>query len=73
MLTCHVLIDEDHEPVKDSLLNSIQSLIKIEFGIHHLTIQLESHCAESETIHCDLNRITNGELPSNLTHTHPSH
>ncbi|MGB0910966.1 MAG: cation diffusion facilitator family transporter [Nitrospirales bacterium] len=73
MLTCHVLIDSEQEHAKDFLLNSIQSMIISDFGIQHHTIQLETHCTESETIHCDLNRLTNGEMSTSFTHSHSAH
>lgn len=73
MLTCHVLVDSEHEQEKDVLLNSIQSMIIADFGIHHHTIQLETHCTEPDTVHCDLNRLTNGEMSPSFTHSHSSH
>jgi len=73
MLTCHVLVDSEHEQRKDVLLNSIQSMIVADFGIQHHTIQLETHCTEPDTVHCDLNRLTNGEMSASFTHSHSSH
>ena len=73
MLTCHVLVDSEQEHTKDSLLKSIQSMIISDFGIHHHTIQLETHCTESDIVHCDLNRLTNGDLSPSFTHSHSAH
>ncbi|WP_447971139.1 cation diffusion facilitator family transporter [Nitrospira sp. M1] len=73
MLTCHVLVDSEHEREKDALLNSIQSMIITDFAIHHHTIQLETHCSDPDTVHCDLNRLTNGEMSADFTHSHSSH
>ncbi len=73
MLTCHVLVESDHERDKDSLLNTIQSMINTKFGIHHHTIQLETQCTESNIVHCDLNRLTNGEVSPSFSHSHSAH
>ncbi|RMH06440.1 MAG: cation transporter [Nitrospirae bacterium] len=54
MLTCHVLVDEDSAHMKDQLLQTIRSKVATEFGIYHLTIQLETHCTHSNGRHCDL-------------------
>ncbi len=73
MLTCHVLVDTRHKESKDTLLKTIQSMIISDFGIHHHTIQLETQCTEPDTVHCDLNRLTNRELSSSISHSHSSH
>ncbi len=73
MLTCHVLVDSNHEREKDSLLHTIQSMMTSEFGIGHHTIQLEVECTESNIIHCDLNRLTNGEINPSFSHSHSGH
>ena len=73
MLTCHILVDAEYEHSKDGLLNNIQSLISSDFNIHHHTIQLETRCAESNAVHCDLNRLTNGEVETKFSHSHSSH
>jgi len=69
MLTCHVIVDHEPIQVKDQLLSTIQTTVAKEFGIHHLTVQLETQCAEPTFIHCDLNRLTNGLVnPDTMAH-----
>ncbi len=58
MLTCHVLVETEIIPDKDQLLQPIQTLLSSQFGIHHLTIQLENECTERHDLHCDLNHLT---------------
>ncbi|MFA9562772.1 MAG: cation diffusion facilitator family transporter [Nitrospirota bacterium] len=67
MLTCHVLVDTEIVPDKDQLLQPIQSLLLSKFGIHHLTIQLETECPETGDLHCNLNHLTKESSPQ------PSH
>ena len=59
MLTCHVLVDSHTVPDKDQLLHSIQSILSSKFYIHHLTLQLETECPETEDLHCNLSYLTN--------------
>jgi cobalt-zinc-cadmium efflux system protein len=59
MLTCHVLVDPQTVPDKDQLLSPIQSTLSSKFGIHHLTLQLETECPETEDLHCNLSYLTN--------------
>lgn len=73
MLTCHVLVDTGYEPTQDGLLHDIQSMISSDFHIHHHTIQLETRCAEPNDVHCDLNRLTNGQLETKFSHSHSPH
>jgi len=71
MLTCHVLVDTDIVPDKDQLFQPIQSLLSAQFGIHHLTIQLETECPEMDDLHCNLNHLTKeGSQESSLPHAH---
>ena len=72
MLTCHVLVDTDIVSDKDQLLRPIQSLLSTQFDIHHLTIQLESECHETEDLHCNLNHLTK-ESSDELTLPQPHH
>ena len=58
MLTCHVLADTETVQDKDQLLQPIQTLLSTQFGIHHLTIQLETECPETHDLHCNLNHLT---------------
>ena len=72
MLTCHVLVDSDIVPDKDQLLQPIQALLSTQFGIHHLTIQLETECHETEDLHCNLNHLTK-ESSDELVLPHAHH
>lgn len=71
MLTCHVLVDTEIVPDKDQLLQPIQCLLSTQFGIHHLTIQLETKCPEMDDLHCNLNYLTkeSSQEPT-LPHAH---
>jgi cobalt-zinc-cadmium efflux system protein len=57
MLTCHVLVDEENRPFTGELLKSIRGRIADDFGITHITIQLETHCAHKDAVHCDLTTL----------------
>ena len=57
MLICHVMVDQDNAHLKDTLLQTIREKVASEFGIHHLTIQLETACAHADNRHCDLNQL----------------
>jgi len=57
MLTCHVMVTQENAHVKDTLLHTIREKVATEFGIHHLTIQLETTCAHADSRHCDLNQL----------------
>jgi len=71
MLTCHVLVDTEIMPDKDQLLQPIQSLLSTQFGIHHLTIQLETECPEMDDLHCNLNHLTKeSSQERSLPHAH---
>ena len=70
MLTCHVMVDSQPGSFKDQLLSQIQSTLAEQFDLHHLTIQLETQCTDPETLHCDLNRLTNGALKDSPLHQH---
>lgn len=71
MLTCHVLVDSTLVPEKDQLMRPIQSTLTSTFGIHHMTIQLETECDEEHTLHCNLNHLTQSpSTPSASPHAH---
>ena len=71
MLTCHALVDIETIPDKDQLLQPIQTLLSEQFGIHHLTIQLETECPETDILHCNLNHLTKeGSAEPALPHIH---
>jgi cobalt-zinc-cadmium efflux system protein len=62
MLTCHVMVEGDDSNLTDRLLETIRLRVASEFGIKHLTIQMETQCLHPEdTVHCDLNQLT-GQL-----------
>lgn len=55
MLTSHVMIDESRPSL--DLLQLIQTRITVDFGIRHMTIQLERECCDPDDIHCDLRKL----------------
>ncbi len=72
MLTCHVIVHEDSAHLKDELLSTIRSKMIAEFGIHHLTIQLETECGHAHGQHCDLNQLPRRSASSKSHHAHSS-
>ena len=53
-LTAHVLIDPDHTEDNDALLDRIRRIAYEDFGIRHITIQLETSAADcAEDHHVD--------------------
>ena len=58
MLSCHVTVDGDESRLTDELLRTIKECVATEFGIRHLTIQMETQCCNPDTVHCDLNQLT---------------
>ncbi|MEQ1844567.1 MAG: cation diffusion facilitator family transporter, partial [Nitrospira sp.] len=56
MLTSHVIIEHHRTPLE--LLQLIQNRIITDFGIKHMTIQLETECCDPDDIHCDLRKLT---------------
>ena len=69
MLTCHVLVDENHPALTSDLLKNIRGRIAQEFGITHITIQLETHCAHKDAVHCDLTTLV-GQHRTDHLHAH---
>lgn len=71
MLTAHVLVDGDDATLTNALLRSIHDRITADFGIKHMTIQLETHCLDPDDVHCDLTKLADQhpELEA-LTHHH---
>ena len=69
MLTCHVLVQEDNGAFTGELLKNIRARIAEDFGITHITIQLETHCAHTQTVHCDLTTLV-GQHRANPLHAH---
>jgi cobalt-zinc-cadmium efflux system protein len=58
MLTCHVMVDGDDSNLTGDLLATIRLRVASEFGIKHLTIQMETECGHGEAVHCDLSQLT---------------
>ncbi len=58
MLTCHVLVEGDDQAMTDRLLRTIRSRIASDFGIKHMTIQMETNCCHPDAVHCNLNQLT---------------
>ena len=71
MLTAHVLVDGDDATLTNALLRSIHDRITADFGIKHMTIQMETHCLDPDDVHCDLTKLADQhpELEP-LTHHH---
>jgi cobalt-zinc-cadmium efflux system protein len=58
MLTCHVLVNDDDDTTgTQSLLPVIQTRIASDFGITHMTIQVETECCDPDDVHCDLRTL----------------
>jgi len=69
MLTSHVMIEPHCTPLE--LLQLIQNRITTDFGIKHMTIQLETECSETDDIHCDLRKLTEQHKDAHsLVHHH---
>lgn len=70
MLTCHVMVNQENTHLKDEMLSIIRSKVASEFGIHHLTIQLETECAHADSRHCDLNQLSTRSSSPESHHAH---
>jgi cobalt-zinc-cadmium efflux system protein len=70
MLSCHVLVEGDDSKLTDELLTTIRNRVASEFGIKHLTIQMETQCGHPQAVHCDLTQLT--EEGERLTPSSPS-
>ena len=71
MLTCHVLVDGNDEGLTNALLRSIRNTISSQFGIQHITIQMETSCCHPAAVHCDLRTLTGHHRPADELHVHP--
>lgn len=58
MLTCHVLVDGDDSALTDALLRAIRARVEQDFGIKHLTVQMETQGCHPIAVHCDLRQLT---------------
>lgn len=70
MMTTHVQVDGDDTALTTSLLQTIRDRIATEFGIRHLTIQLETQCCHPEAVHCDLNHLAGQHPQPEILHSH---
>ena len=70
MLTCHVQVEGDDSSLTDALLHAIRSRIANDFGIKHLTIQLEMQCCHTDAVHCDLTQLAGHGPQLEALHTH---
>jgi cobalt-zinc-cadmium efflux system protein len=69
MLSCHVMVDGDDSQLTDDLLRTIRGCVATEFGIKHLTIQMETQCRHPDAVHCDLNQLTGDGALHRTQHT----
>ncbi|MEK6801424.1 MAG: cation diffusion facilitator family transporter [Nitrospirota bacterium] len=70
MMTTHVQVDGDDEALTSELLHTIRERIATDFGINHLTIQLETVCCHPEAVHCDLNKLAGQRSHPEFLHSH---
>jgi cation diffusion facilitator family transporter len=70
MMTTHVQVDGDDQALTSDLLQTIRSRITTDFGIKHLTIQLETECCHPEAVHCDLNHLARQHPQPEILHSH---
>lgn len=70
MLTCHVLVDGADDVMTNSLLHSIHTKISVDFGIHHMTIQMETSCDQPDAMHCDLRTLAGRQRKVESLHAH---
>lgn len=68
MLTCHVMVEGDDSKLTDELLRTIRTRVASEFGIKHLTIQMETQCSHADTTVCDLHKLVSREEPEAAPH-----
>ncbi len=74
MLTCHVLVEGDDTQLTNDLLHTIRGTVSAEFGIKHLTIQMETQCCHAEAVHCNLNHLAADHShhdDHDVAHAHP--
>ncbi|HSB43733.1 MAG TPA: hypothetical protein VLD60_01915, partial [Nitrospira sp.] len=70
MLTCHVLVDGEDNALTNVLLQSIRDRIASDFGIKHMTIQMETSCSHPEAVHCDLRKLAEQHRDGESLHVH---
>lgn len=70
MLTCHVLVDGDDSAMTDALLQTIRACVASDFGIKHVTVQMEVQGCHPVAVHCDLNELAQHLRETDHLHTH---
>jgi cobalt-zinc-cadmium efflux system protein len=70
MLTCHVLVDGDDSAMTDALLQTIRACVASDFGIKHVTVQMEVQGCHPVAVHCDLNELAQHLRETDHPHTH---
>jgi len=68
MMTCHILVDGDDSALTNDLLHAIRAQISADFGIKHMTIQMETACCHPDEIHCDLTTLAKQDREEGLLH-----
>ena len=68
MLTCHILVDGDDSALTNDLLHAIRAQVSADFGIKHMTIQMETTCCHPDEIHCDLTTLAKQHRDEGLLH-----
>ena len=70
MLTCHVLVNGEDEALTSNLLQQVRKRVVSDFGINHMTIQMETRCCHPDIIHCDLNKLAGQHRELEAAHPH---
>jgi cobalt-zinc-cadmium efflux system protein len=70
MMTCHILVDGDDSALTNNLLHTIRARVSTDFGIKHMTIQMETTCCHPDEIHCDLTTLAKQHKDEGLLHVH---
>jgi cobalt-zinc-cadmium efflux system protein len=68
MMTCHILVDGDDSALTNDLLHAIRAQVSADFGIKHMTIQMETTCCHPDEIHCDLTTLAKQHRDEGLLH-----
>ena len=70
MMTCHMLVDGDDSAMTNDLLHAIRAKVTTDFGIKHMTIQMETTCCHPDEIHCDLTTLAKQHQDEGFLHVH---
>ena len=70
MMTCHILVDGNDSAMTNDLLHAIRARVSADFGIKHMTIQMETTCCHPDEIHCDLTTLAKQHQDEGLLHVH---